>query len=252
MSARSAGNSDRNSSRSPVAGWSNASSAAWRKGRWRPSDGRRWPYVGVADERVTDRLQVDADLVGTAGFETALEPRQLGRGVEPFDEPVLGSRRPAVGDHGHAERVAPVASDRSVDDAVRGVGVTPHERHVTTARRVRRELGDQRRPTTLACGRPRAARSSRRRGGGRCPAASVRPRRRCRDIAPAGHARACPPCCRRRGARRGPPACRPRPPRRPRTRRRTPPTDRRRGAAPAESSTRRPRSADPQRDEPCR
>ena len=33
----------RNSSRSPVTGWSNASSAACRNGRSRPSVGRRWP-----------------------------------------------------------------------------------------------------------------------------------------------------------------------------------------------------------------
>ena len=60
----------------PSTGWSNDSSAAWRNGR--VSAERRAPLaVGrVADERVADGGEVDADLVGAPGLQPARQPGQ--------------------------------------------------------------------------------------------------------------------------------------------------------------------------------
>ena len=79
--ARSAGSGLSNVTRSPVTGWSNDSSAAWRNGRVRPSVGAPVAVGRVADERVADGAEVDADLVRAPGLQPARQPGQLGRRV---------------------------------------------------------------------------------------------------------------------------------------------------------------------------
>ena len=66
---RSAGSGLVNVRRSPVAGWSNDSSAAWRNGRSRPSVVRRSPYVGSPTQGMADGGEVDADLVRPPGLQ---------------------------------------------------------------------------------------------------------------------------------------------------------------------------------------
>ena len=80
---------------------------------------------------MVDRAEVDADLVGPAGLQPALEEGQLGRAIEPLEHAVLGARRAPVGDDGHlAADPGAIAPDRGVDDAVRRLGMPPHERDV--------------------------------------------------------------------------------------------------------------------------
>ncbi len=72
----------------------------------------------VADERMVDRAQVDPDLVGSTGFEIALQQRQLGRAVETIEHLVLGTRRASVW------RRSPSAADRCRERPI-GASITP-------------------------------------------------------------------------------------------------------------------------------
>ena len=71
--SRSGGSGSSTRISSPVTGWRNASSAAWRNGRSSVIDGRRPAVGGVADDRMVDRGEVHADLVGATGLEPAVE-----------------------------------------------------------------------------------------------------------------------------------------------------------------------------------
>ena len=114
-----------------------------------------------------------------------------------------------------------IAADRGVDDPVRRLGVAPHEGVVASPRGAGGELRDQRGARPPVGGPRRAARSCRRRGGGRCPGGRAADPG---DVGKSGEQAVDQRArrgCRRRGGRRGPPACRRRPRRRRRGRRRT-------------------------------
>src|SRR6185295_17494914 len=68
----------------------------------------------IADQRMADLLQVDADLVCSAGLEAALEQR---RAPEALDDAKGGARRLAAVRDRHAHARARVASERGVDGA---------------------------------------------------------------------------------------------------------------------------------------
>ena len=74
--------------------------------------GRPGPVHRVARDRVTDRVEVHADLVRSPGDQVELEQ---GPAVEPFADPVAGDRRSPVGDDGHPGAVLWVAPDRCLD-----------------------------------------------------------------------------------------------------------------------------------------
>src|SRR5512146_2654735 len=64
----------------------------------RPTTARPAAVDGVARDRVPDRGEVDADLVGPAGDEVQLEQRPA---VEALPDPVAGGRRAARRRDGH-------------------------------------------------------------------------------------------------------------------------------------------------------
>ena len=70
----------------------------------------------VARDRVTDRVEVDADLVRPPGDEVELQQRPAG---ESLAHAVAGDRRPPVGHDGHPRPVLRVAPDRRLDPADR-------------------------------------------------------------------------------------------------------------------------------------
>jgi hypothetical protein len=82
---------------------------------------RRRDVDRVADHRVADVLQVDADLVGTAGLQPAFQQgiTRTGRRSESFEHAVIGARLLAALRHRHARAHARVAADRGVDLASR-------------------------------------------------------------------------------------------------------------------------------------
>ena len=131
---------------------------------------------GVAGERMADRGEVGADLVGAAGLQPGL---QVGLGAQQLDHLEMGAclARGGAGD-GHAVALARGAPDRGVDRAgsrgeppprqgqvdpldLRGAGPAP-----AAPRGPRR------------CGRRRAGRWCPCRAGGRSPAAPLRRRHR--------------------------------------------------------------------------
>ena len=101
---------------------------------------------------MADGGEVDPDLVRPPGLQPARQPGQRRRDVEPLDDLVLGPGRLAVHDDGHLQRIGRVAPDRRVDDAVRRVGVPPHDGVVAPAGRVGGELPDQRRQRSVGAG----------------------------------------------------------------------------------------------------
>ncbi len=73
--ARSGGSGERRSTGSPVAGWRNASRSACRN--WRcEAEQAGAAVLRIAGDRVVDRLQVRADLVGAAGLEPQAQQRE--------------------------------------------------------------------------------------------------------------------------------------------------------------------------------
>ena len=88
--------------------------------------------VAVADQRMTDMGHVNADLVGAAGFQPALDEAGEGRGVArlaiAFGHRVMGDGMSdvvaIVGAHGAFQAVARTA-ERGVDGRVEGIGPAP-------------------------------------------------------------------------------------------------------------------------------
>ena len=236
---------------SPVPGCTNDNSAACRNGRVSPSVGAAIAVHRVADQRVADGGEVDADLVGPAGLQRARQPGQIGGDVVALDQPVLGAGRAAVGDDRHLQRVGRIASDRGVDDAVGGLGVTPHDRVVATTSRVVSELCDQSLAGVLGSGhhqQPRAA--------GVESVHDARPNlfADCGQLRVPGQQPVDERAIGVAGTRDGPPgpaACRSRSRRRPRARPRTPRRDPGPGAAPPGWCRGRPRPPDRRGDGPC-
>src|SRR5262245_35224123 len=70
----------------------------------------------IAEQRMTDVLQVDADLVRSAGLETALEQ---GRAPEALDDAKGGACRLAAVRDRHSHARTCVAPERRVDPAAR-------------------------------------------------------------------------------------------------------------------------------------
>ena len=84
-----------------------------------------------------------SDLVGSTGLELTGEQRSLHRFEQLLFHVVVGARRPTVGRHDHPERITARPSDGRVDDAVRVLGVPPHERRVGPLDLVRGQLVHQ-------------------------------------------------------------------------------------------------------------
>ena len=193
------------------------------------------PVGGVADDRVPDRLQVHADLVGPArspagtraatppGRGTRRRPRtRCGRSDHPPAPPCASGGAPSGRWARRSHRApTPACPTRARRSAVR--------------RRGRRASPPARR-TPAPTAPPRAGRSCRGRAGGRCPGARGRRRRRAPGSAPGGRSPTCRRGDRRRGAPPGPRAWRRPRRRRPRTARRPGPTGRVAGAPGAAGS----------------
>ena len=111
--ARSAGSSEAKASASPVAGCVKAS--RWACRNWRSRPYHRPPVGDVADQRVADRREVGADLVGAPGLQPRL---QIGLGGEQLEHREVGARlaRGGAGDR-HPVPLPRRAPDRRVDRA---------------------------------------------------------------------------------------------------------------------------------------
>ena len=129
----------------------------------------------VADDRVADRGEVDADLVGAPGLQPAAQRgdlRRVGRSCAARGTrcgPGARRRRPPSasgrGGRGRSGRRSPRRVRR----------VAPHQRAVGRARRGGPASAATSAAYAAACGRRRAARWCRRRGGGRCPDGAASP-----------------------------------------------------------------------------
>ena len=95
----------------------------------------------VARHRMTDRVEVHADLVRSPGDQVEL---QQGPAVEPFADPIARDRRPPVGDDGHPRAVLRVAPDRCLDASDRRRHRALHQRLVRLADAAGLELRHER------------------------------------------------------------------------------------------------------------
>src|SRR5687767_12298498 len=118
--------------RAPVHAFSAAGMGKFQRGRMQGLTrefhaGTRAALVErIADNRMPNMLEMHANLVRTAGFETAF---QQGDPVKALDHLVVGARGPAAAGHRHARARTRVAADRRVDGAVRG-RLAMHQREV--------------------------------------------------------------------------------------------------------------------------
>ncbi len=85
---------------------------------------------GVAYYRMSDRRQMNANLVGATRFEFAGQERGVGLGELAFHAIVRTSLL-AGGNDRHAERITWITPDRRVDRSGRSVEVPPSQRHIT-------------------------------------------------------------------------------------------------------------------------
>src|SRR5262252_4521388 len=93
---------------------------------------------GVAEERMPDRGEVDADLMRAPGLEPARDEARDRRAVAAavaFEHLPMGDRRPAAGAHRHLVADAGMTADRLVDGAARPLRRAPHERQVAAPQR---------------------------------------------------------------------------------------------------------------------
>ena len=86
------------------------------------------PVLAIAADRMADRLEVDADLVGAAGLELHAQERGLGK--LPLDLEVRDRGARLVGGRRVQRAVAPVAADGRVDRPGARVGPADDERQV--------------------------------------------------------------------------------------------------------------------------
>ena len=126
---------------------------AWRNGRSSTSAGAAAAVGRVAHDRVADRLQVHADLVGAAGLEPALAAATPpGRGTRRRPRSAVRAVATTLA-HRHARRAAHRATDRRVDHAARRRRACPTPaRRSAARRRARRASRPARRTPAL---RPR-------------------------------------------------------------------------------------------------
>jgi len=94
----------------------------------------------IAHDRVTDMLQVNPKLVGSAGLE--LQPEQVDA-LEPCHHRGLGPGRPALGRDRHSFPVGRVAGDGCVNAKRRRIEVTPGKCGVSPAHPARSDCRAQ-------------------------------------------------------------------------------------------------------------
>src|SRR5215831_7943323 len=93
---------------------------------------------GIAEERMPDRGEVDADLMRAPGFEPAGEETRHRRAIAAavaFEHLPMGDRGAPAGAHRHLVADARMAADRLVDRAARPLRRAPHECQVAAAQR---------------------------------------------------------------------------------------------------------------------
>src|SRR5262245_10349659 len=93
----------------------------------------------VAEERVADRREMDAYLVGASGFQAAGDEARHRRPITAnvaLEHLPMGDRRAAAGAHGHLLARAGMAADRLVDSAARPLRRAPHEGQVAATQRL--------------------------------------------------------------------------------------------------------------------
>jgi hypothetical protein len=96
---------------------------------------------GITGHGMTDRVEMDADLVRPAGHEVQLQQRPAG---EPLPHPVAGRRGPPVGDHRHPGPVLRIAPDPCLDPTHLGGDLPEDEGEVCLLDPARLQLGHQR------------------------------------------------------------------------------------------------------------
>ncbi len=100
-----------------------------RSGSCDPGVPARWTSVlRITHDRVTDGLQVNADLVRASGVQVQTQEREVTEGALDLEVSAGLARVRAV--HGHAGADARVASDGRLDRAGAGGRATVHEREV--------------------------------------------------------------------------------------------------------------------------
>src|SRR4051794_24286256 len=82
---------------------------------------------GITCDWMTDRREMNADLMRAPGLEVDLEQRPR---CEALANPVARDRRPSGWDDGHARIVAWVATDRRLDAPVLSRHLAVHEREI--------------------------------------------------------------------------------------------------------------------------
>src|SRR5262249_34198922 len=91
---------------------------------------------GVAEQRMPDRGEVDADLVGAPGLEPAGEKARHRRAIAAavaFEHLPMGDRWAPACAHRHLVADAGMAADRLVDGAARPLRYAPDERQIAAA-----------------------------------------------------------------------------------------------------------------------
>src|SRR5262245_32738338 len=97
------------------------------------------PIDVVAEQRMPDRGEVDADLMRAPGLESAGDEARHRRAVAAaiaFEHLPMGDRRAPAGAHRHLVAHARMAADRLVDGAARPLGHAPHEPQIAAAQRL--------------------------------------------------------------------------------------------------------------------
>lgn len=109
--------------------------------RWPGPLGRPGPRAvrSIADQRMADRGEMDADLMGASGLE--LDTQQT-MPSETFEDSVARARGASIGDHGHARALGRMAADRGVDPAP-GDDLADHQRTILSMHLPSLELRDQ-------------------------------------------------------------------------------------------------------------
>ena len=151
----------------------------------------------IADQRMSERGEMHADLVRAAGLEPAGEQRAI---AEALAHVVVRARGFPAGDDRHRRAPHRMAADRRIDRAAAG-DVAGGERQIFAVHAVAPAAGARDRSARLRSWRRPGARSCPCRGDGRCPRAR---RRRAAARGAAARSRACRRGCRCPDERRGP------------------------------------------------
>src|SRR4051794_33708046 len=93
----------------------------------------------IAHQRITEMGHVHTNLMGAPGFQ--LDPH-MGMRAEAFQHPVMGDRRLATFDHGHALTLLAMTTNRRIDSAA-GDDHADDDGFINTADATRLQLLDQ-------------------------------------------------------------------------------------------------------------